>query len=110
MTFERRRLNGTADRGYELWTTGNFESCFGKPVGWIKGAAAKTARTKSGNETFERLAANRLCSVVSHTPTAQIECRPLFYSDSARAEIVSKVRPAAVCHFIFRDGFEPTQR
>src|SRR5262249_10092844 len=65
---------------------------------------------ESGNETFQRFLANRLRSVVSHTPTAEIERRPLLYSDSAHTQIVSKVRPAAMCYLIFRDGFQPPQR
>src|SRR5215510_2467003 len=110
MAFERLRLNRGIDWRLKLSTTGNFESRFCKSIGWITCAAAKSARAKSGNETFECFPANRLRSVVSHTPTAEIECRALVYSDSAHAQIVSKVRPSAVCHLIFRDGFQPPQR
>src|SRR5437870_4215360 len=107
MSFERLCLNRTVDRWQELSTAGNLEGRFGKPVGRVAGVAAKSARTESRDETLERLPANRLRPVVSHIPTAQVERRTLFYSDSAHAQVVSKVRSAAVCYLVFRDAFQP---
>src|SRR5436853_1858615 len=56
------------------------------------------------------MVAHRLCAIVSHAPTAQVEQRALLSIDLAYTQFISEIRAAAMRHSIARNCVEPSKR
>src|SRR5664279_345363 len=76
----------------------------------MEGAGAETTRGKGGRKLFHGVGADRLCAVVSHIPTAEVESFTLFGSNSAGAQFVAEIGAAADRGFVARNGLEPAYR
>src|SRR5205085_10133757 len=109
IAFEGARVERFAGGWVVLHTAGDDEGRLRQPVTGVKGLAPKAAGRERLGEPVERLAPDRLSAVEGHRPTAEVEFGALLRRDLARAEIVSKIRPAARRRLVARDGLQPQE-